>query len=135
MTIGKQLLCYLISFFLMITVFSSCSNKEESNNSQDLETKQKVERLSKRLYEMDKRIVWLEMQVDSLKQQLSVTKEKQPEPTENNIKPDYYIVQPGDTLYRIAMQFDLSVSEIRQYNHLSNQDQIYVGQKLIVKEN
>jgi LysM repeat protein len=126
---NKQFVVILILVFVVTAIFSSCENKDIANNFQYQNTKQAIEKLNKRFYEMDKRIVWLEMQIDHLKQQLS----NQKQTTESNIQPDYYIVQPGDTLYRIAMQFDITVGEIKQYNRLSDQDQIYVGQKLKIK--
>jgi LysM repeat protein len=127
---NKQLFGLIWLFVcVMIMFLCSCDNNDQSTISKDIETKQAIEKLNKRFYEMDKRIVWLEMQIDHLKQQLS----NQKQTTESNIQPDYYIVQPGDTLYRIAMQFDITVGEIKQYNRLSDQDQIYVGQKLKIK--
>lgn len=41
-----------------------------------------------------------------------------------------YIVQPGDTLWRISRQFDTSVDAIVQANRIPNPNLIYVGQAL-----
>lgn len=43
--------------------------------------------------------------------------------------PNEYVVQPGDTLYRIATEFGFTVAEIRQLNDLDG-DLIVVGQRL-----
>ena len=43
-----------------------------------------------------------------------------------------YVVQPGDTLYRIALQFGVSVQALAQANGLSNVNFIYVGQVLTI---
>jgi LysM repeat protein len=43
-----------------------------------------------------------------------------------------YIVQPGDTLYRIATRFGVSVSALAAANGLANPSLIYVGQVLVI---
>jgi flagellum-specific peptidoglycan hydrolase FlgJ len=43
-----------------------------------------------------------------------------------------YVVQPGDTLYKIASKFNLSVDELKQYNQLKSND-ISIGQQLNLK--
>lgn len=50
-------------------------------------------------------------------------------PNQNN---EIYIVKKGDTLYSIARDNKITVSEIKQLNNLSN-NTIYVGQQLILK--
>lgn len=41
-----------------------------------------------------------------------------------------YIVQPGDTLYRIADYFDVSIQAILNANPGLNPDYLYIGQQL-----
>jgi LysM repeat protein len=43
-----------------------------------------------------------------------------------------YVVQPGDTLYSIAVRYDTTVQAIMVANNLSNPNLIYVGQTLKV---
>ncbi|HEY4689298.1 MAG TPA: LysM domain-containing protein [Anaerolineae bacterium] len=43
-----------------------------------------------------------------------------------------YVVQRGDTLYRIAVQFGTTVAAIRAANNLTNVNLIYIGQTLII---
>lgn len=45
-----------------------------------------------------------------------------------------YIVKSGDTLYSISRMFNMSVSEIKSLNNLSN-DSLYIGQVLRVIDN
>lgn len=45
---------------------------------------------------------------------------------------DVYVVQPGDTLYKIASKFNLSVDELKRYNQLKSND-ISIGQQLNLK--
>jgi peptidoglycan/xylan/chitin deacetylase (PgdA/CDA1 family) len=43
-----------------------------------------------------------------------------------------HVVQSGDTLYRIALRYGVTVSAIVAANHLSNADLIHVGQVLVI---
>ena len=43
-----------------------------------------------------------------------------------------HIVQPGDTLYRIALRYGVSVAAIVQANNISNPNMIRVGQQLVI---
>jgi LysM repeat protein len=45
--------------------------------------------------------------------------------------PTVHIVQAGETLFRIARQYGVSVEQIRQWNNLKN-DIIEVGQQLVI---
>lgn len=51
-----------------------------------------------------------------------------PPPTGGTI----YVVQPGDTLSRIASRFGTTVSAIAQANGITNINYIYVGQRLLI---
>jgi LysM repeat protein len=44
----------------------------------------------------------------------------------------YYTVQPGDTLYSIALRYGTSVWAIAAANNLPNPNYIYTGQKLLI---
>ncbi len=55
--------------------------------------------------------------------------EKKPKPTE---KPKYHTVKKGENLYRIALKYNLSIYELKQYNNLSS-NKIFVGQKLLLE--
>jgi LysM repeat protein len=43
-----------------------------------------------------------------------------------------YVVQPGDTLFRIAVRFDVTVQALAQANNIGNINLIYVGQVLTI---
>lgn len=43
-----------------------------------------------------------------------------------------YVVQPGDTLYRIAIRFGTSVTALQTANNITNANLIYVGQMLTI---
>lgn len=46
--------------------------------------------------------------------------------------PSIYVVSAGDTLFKIASKFNLTVEELKEYNQLKS-DTIYAGQKLKLK--
>jgi LysM repeat protein len=46
-----------------------------------------------------------------------------------------YQVQKGDSLLSIAMQFNSTVDAIKKENEIDNENQIFVGQKLIIQVN
>lgn len=56
----------------------------------------------------------------------------QPVPTPMGID---YIVRPGDTLFKIGLQFGISWTEIAEANGLVNPNQIYAGQTLKIPVN
>lgn len=43
-----------------------------------------------------------------------------------------YVVQPGDTLFAIALRFGVTAADIAAANNLSNPHLIYVGQRLVI---
>ncbi|HKI56489.1 MAG TPA: LysM peptidoglycan-binding domain-containing M23 family metallopeptidase [Trueperaceae bacterium] len=53
-------------------------------------------------------------------------------PQDGNANPDAYVVQPGDTLYNIALAFHLTVDDLIAYNHLDG-SVINPGQTLKLK--
>ncbi len=50
------------------------------------------------------------------------------------VRPEYHLVQPGETLIEIALNYGLDHNDIALWNTLSNPDHIDVGQKLLLKE-
>ena len=52
------------------------------------------------------------------------------EPISSTQKPDYHVVQKGETLYRISVKYGVSVDELIRINKLSTNGTIYSGQKL-----
>lgn len=43
-----------------------------------------------------------------------------------------YVVQPGDTIYKIAKAYNVEMSDIVNLNHLKHPDRIYPGQVLLL---
>lgn len=48
--------------------------------------------------------------------------------------PTVHVVQRGENLYRISLQYGLTVAELARANSISNPDSIYVGQRLIIPQ-
>lgn len=46
---------------------------------------------------------------------------------------DIHVVQPGDTMYRIARQYGVSMERLLQDNQLENPSQLVVGQTIVVQ--
>lgn len=44
----------------------------------------------------------------------------------------FYIVQPGDTLWKIARRYQTTVAQILQSNQINNEDRIEAGRKLLI---
>jgi len=55
-----------------------------------------------------------------------------PSPTPGTGAPQTYVVQVGDTLYRIALRFGTTVDVLVSLNGLTNSNVLYVGQVLII---
>jgi LysM repeat protein len=54
-----------------------------------------------------------------------------PPPTTNQPQA-YYIVRPGDSLYRISLIYGVPIAQLAQANNIVNMHRIYVGQTLII---
>ncbi len=65
----------------------------------------------------------------------TATIEITPTPTAEEIPalPTYYIVKSGDTLQKIAEQFNVSITYIAYKNQIQNLDLIFVGQELYIE--
>jgi LysM repeat protein len=46
----------------------------------------------------------------------------------------YHVVRAGDSLYRIAQKYGMSVGDLRRLNNISAKQAIYPGQKILVAE-
>ena len=46
---------------------------------------------------------------------------------------DIHIVQPGDTMYRLAQQYGVSMERLIQDNQLPDPSQLVVGQTIVVQ--
>lgn len=66
-------------------------------------------------------------------QQLELSKNGTDSQT-SDVDSDSYTVKSGDTLSQIGERLHVSLADLVSWNHLSNPDQLVIGQQLIVKE-
>ncbi len=66
---------------------------------------------------------------DHSKSLLSFSAEKNSEPHQ----PTYHVVKKGESLYRIGLNYALTLDDIRKLNNLDAGSQIFPGQKLVVR--
>ena len=43
-----------------------------------------------------------------------------------------YVIQPGDTLWKVAKRYNTSIDEILAINDIEDPDRVYPGQKLLI---
>lgn len=59
----------------------------------------------------------------------TTTSAEEPTPTTPN-EEQIHIVQPGDNLYRIGLQYGFTIDELAQYNELTDVNNLEVGQEI-----
>lgn len=77
----------------------------------------------------------LQLRAQATSQAPTTNTNSQSQRTNNNSTAATYTVQSGDTLSGIAAKFNTTYTQLAQTNHLSNPNQIYVGQRLQVRGN
>jgi membrane-bound lytic murein transglycosylase D len=87
-----------------------------------------IPQYKKRVFETNKDSLYLKYEIEHLRQD-SLLKEEIKK--ENEIKTITYTVRSGDYLGRIADKFNVSVANIKKWNHLKS-DRINIGQRLII---
>lgn len=53
-----------------------------------------------------------------------------PTPTQAPVVQETYTVQPGDTLFRLALRFGVNIVDLAQENNITNYNRIFIGQVL-----
>ena len=86
---------------------------------------------------LEEQLKKLDTQLEELKKSISTSKKKT-EVKKTSVRREtppgagFYVVQQGDTLYRIANKHTLSVDELLEMNQMSKGQYIFPGQKLVV---
>lgn len=58
---------------------------------------------------------------------------EQTTPPPPTYRPTYHVIEKGETLYKIARKYNISVEELLKINNLTDNSTIYAGQKIKVK--
>jgi LysM repeat protein len=48
------------------------------------------------------------------------------------VVPTSYVIQPGDTLYRLSLRFGVSITELIVANNITDPNRIFTGQRLVI---
>lgn len=134
----------LLILLPLFSLVSACGNEKSSDELNSI--KSKVEYIEKRLDGLEginKELVGLEKRVKSLEQTMTkvnrslanmVEARSTQEKAVAKIKKAYHTVGRGDSLYRIAKKYGLSVVELCQLNQITPKTIIRPGQKLVVSK-
>jgi anti-sigma B factor antagonist len=101
-----------------------------SQSDEKLETLSKS--LSERIDQVENQLVRLKAELESPKKKAETAPAAKKEP--HQTKPaSYHVVTKGETLYRIALRYNMTVEEVRRLNNLKPDQPILPGQRLLVK--
>ena len=101
-----------------------------SQSDEKLETLSKS--LSERIDQVENQLVRLKAELESPKKKAETAPAPKKEP--HQTKPaSYHVVTKGETLYRIALRYNMTVEEVRRLNNLKPDQPILPGQRLLVK--
>ena len=126
--------------------FGSSASAQTPEDSSGLTANAKLEAISRKIDEQNKKIDLLSQEILKIEQQLantrpgvmigegvpnyspSPTSSESPRPTNGNS----HIVARGETLTSIAKMYNVSVSELQKYNHIENDRKLQIGQTLAI---
>ena len=88
--------------------------------------------LSDRISQIEKEWAQFQAEVESQKKkaEAALAPKKEQEPPKASA---YHVVSKGETLYRIALRYNMTVDEVRRLNNLKPDQPILPGQRLLVK--
>jgi anti-sigma B factor antagonist len=90
--------------------------------------------MSERISQMENELVRLKAEVESAKKKAETASIPKKEEQERPKQASYHAVAKGETLYRIALQYGVTIEELRRLNNLKPNQAIFVGQRLLVKQ-
>jgi LysM repeat protein len=150
-----QILLGIFIILIFIVSFIYFISKSSSKGGAILETRivaieQKISGFEKQLEEIQGKISsqtqdpGLIQRLESLEQRLLTLEKQKQAPIETKLKPQslakkvsttekkYHVVQKGETLYKIAKKYNISVDELRKLNGLPEGKPIKLGQKILI---
>ncbi len=133
----------LFTFMCLILTLTACGVSEKDYQAAvsekealktELETAQQENKvLNESVTEIYKERENLLAEIDRLKDEnkaLAAKKDADQGGTGKSAGKDSYIIQPDDTLGRIADKTGVPLEDLKRLNHITNNDVIWVGQKL-----
>jgi LysM repeat protein len=134
--------------FLLIVLLLSCYACQKTDYPEEVDAIEArvtvIEQRIAQLEKMEQRITAYEFQIKELRESIvrladmvtktpgaALTKKGQPA---GQTKEEYYLVQPGDSLYGVAQKYGFTVEELRRLNNLKKGQIIHPGQKLLVNK-
>jgi LysM repeat protein len=131
---------------LLIVLMLSCYACQKTDYPEEVDAIEArvttIEQRIAQLEKMEQRITAYEFQIRELRESIlrladmvaktpeaALTKRDQPP---SRTKEEYYLVQPGDSLYGVAQKYGFTVEELRRLNNLKKGQPIHPGQKLLV---
>lgn len=69
-----------------------------------------------------------------MKQSRNLLRKKEVIKKPDTVTVKYHVVAPGETLYRISVNYNISVDELRRLNNIGPRSVIHIGQKLRVSK-
>ncbi len=141
--------CCLISVFVFAVGFYGCSDDKVSKEVASINAR--LEKIEERLLNIEKsakKVAFLEKEFQKVQQSMDAweraitarlapvnKKKSEPRnsPTEKRTKGKYYVVERGDSLFRIAQKHNMSIERLCELNNISQNEVLHPGTKLLVK--
>jgi LysM repeat protein len=141
---GVPLRIMLLILLPLFSLVSACGNEKSSEELNSIKSKveyiekrlEGLEDITKELADLEKKVKRLEQTMTKVNRSLAAMVEAKPTQKKavDTIKKTYHTVGRGDSLYRIAKKYGLSVAELCQLNRITPKTIIRPGQKLIVSK-
>lgn len=148
----RILLGVLLAIVLAVGIYYFLSRSSTGDDAQLIQSKmsafeQKIAKLEKQLVDIQEkigstgpdaalfqRVEALAQKVDALEKRPEASTSPKPIPSKPTVSGEkqYHTVQKGETLYRISKKYRLTVEELRKLNHLSTDQPLRTGQKILV---
>jgi LysM repeat protein len=135
---ASTLIALALAAFLLVSLPGGCGDSDDAEREDEVSTETVAEPTAPALMEIvDPEPGDLNTETpaepDEQAEPPDENQDAEPEP-ENGTPDGIYVVQPGDTLYDIAVRFSVSMDALMEINGMANPDQLQVGQELQIPD-